>query len=305
MRWALLLLMAAGCRQVFGLDPPGPMPDADVMVADATRDAQGGSCVERWHAGPQFSAPVPLTELNTASSESSPFLAGSTHLYFVRGADIYVAAASMGTGMFNNPMHVDVLSSMSTEGRAFVIQNQTRAFFSSNRSGSGGATDLFRGFRADANQPWSVDQMFLGNLSLAGDQTNPHLTANLLHIYFGQKGSGIVYAERAGVNDAFEAATEIAELGNGSEDDWPTLTDDESVIVFASRRSGNWELWYATRDMSTPNSSFMPPQLVPAINLPSRRDDAPHLTGDGCTLFFASDRNNGTADDLFVATLLD
>ncbi|HEY5923678.1 MAG TPA: hypothetical protein VIV11_18480 [Kofleriaceae bacterium] len=305
MRWALLLLMATGCRQLFGLDSPDPMRDAagDGQGIDGPRDAQGGTCVDRWKAGPQFAAPLPLTSLNsTQTNERMPFLANDNELYLVRDNDLYVATASP-MGGFSDPMRVDSLSSMASEDRVFVNKEGTRAFLSSNRGGGTGGVDLWRGHRAGPIDTWGVDQMYLENLNRAGDQTNPHLSDALLQIYYGYRGTGLMVAERASVSQSFGNGAPISELNHASgEDDAPSLTGDATVIVFESRRTGNWELWYSTRDGI--GNVFSPPLLIPGLNVSTRSDNGPHITRDGCTLYFASDRNGGSFD-LFMATLLD
>ncbi|HEY5950547.1 MAG TPA: hypothetical protein VIV40_33880 [Kofleriaceae bacterium] len=304
MRRALLLVMAAGCRQLFGLDPPIARGDADVDVniPDGPRDAQGGSCIERWIMGPQLAAPISMS-LNSATQDRLPFVtADGMQLYYVHDNDIYRSSAF--GGVFPMGTREDQLSSGNGEGRVTVAANGTRAFFSSNRAGgTGGGADLWRASRADVVSPWALDQLYLDNLNKPGDQSNPYLTDDLLHIYYAQKGVGIMYAQRAAAVDLFGTPTLLAGV-NGllGEDDMPTLTADERVIVFASTRTGNSELWYATRDVGAPG--FTAPKLVPGVNNPNRDDEGPYLTPDGCTLYFGSDRNGGQLD-IYVATLLD
>jgi hypothetical protein len=302
MRWAVLVL-AAGCRQIFGLDP-AQVVDASVDTVDARfDDAQGGTCVDRWLSGPRFGAPVAPPTVNTSTQDHLPFMvADGTRLYYAHDNDIFSASVdNMGT--LSNPMREELLSSGSNDGRVFVNMNQTRAFFSSNRpNGTGGAADLWRGFRSDATQPWSVDQMYLDNLNLNSDQTNPHLEGSLLHIYFASKDTGIMYADRTDITQPFGPATMLAPISvSGAQDDSPTLANGELVIVFASKRATQWDLYYATR--SDPAASFGTPQPVPTLNLTNRNDDSPHITPDGCKLYFASDRNG--SPDIYVATLLD
>jgi hypothetical protein len=298
----VLLLMAAGCRQVFGLEAPERI-DAAVSpdgMTDAS-DSNGVACVERWIGGPVLSAPAPLIA-TTPASEELPFVtADGSQLYYVRDNDIY-ASSSMG-GTFGVGQRVEVLSSGNADGKVFVAPNETRAWFSSNRNGAmSGGSELWRATRLDVASAWTADQADLQNVSAPGDQTNPHLSPDLLRIYYAQRGTGIVVAERPVDGVVFGAPTRLATLAAPFivDDDTPTLSADERVIVFASRRSGNWELWYAVRGVT---GAFDSPMLVPTVNDGMRTDDGPHLSLDGCTLYFTSDRNGSR--DIFVATLLE
>src|SRR5262245_49699133 len=106
MRWALLLVMAAGCRQIFGLDSPTTTDARGVDgVVDGPRDAQGGTCVDRWRLGPQFAQITPLGGVNTATSDTAPFVtADDLTLYFVHDGDFWsssrlVPQATFGAGV--------------------------------------------------------------------------------------------------------------------------------------------------------------------------------------------------------------
>ena len=81
----------------------------------------------------------------------------------------------------------------------------------------------------------------------------------------------------------------------------PTLSPDELVILFSSNRSGGGDIYYATR--AAPTDAFGTVDKVPTINTPDQDGD-PHLSADGCHIYFASNTNSGVIADynLFVAT---
>jgi hypothetical protein len=298
----LILLMAAGCRQVLGLESPDLIdarPPAD--AAPDVADAQTVSCVEQWIAGPVLGDPVPLLGTATAA-EQLPFVtADGSQLYYVHDNDIYVSS-SMGA-TFGSGTRVEELSSGNGDGKVFVAPSETRAWFSSNRNGGmSGGSELWRATRQDVSSAWAIDQADLQNVSAAGDQTSPHLSTDLLRIYYAQRGSGIMVAERPVDSVVFGPPTRLTTLSSPFilDDDTPTLTGDERVIVLASRRSGNWELWYAVRGVT---GAFEAPKLVPTVNNGMRVDDGPHLSLDGCTLYFTSDRDGSR--DIFVSKLVE
>jgi Tol biopolymer transport system component len=142
--------------------------------------------------------------------------------------------------------------------------------------------------------------LFLANVNTTNELSNPFLSPDLLHMYNGSKGDGITHAERVSVNDAFGAGARVASLaGPVGDDDAPAISADGRLIVFESRRSGNDELFYATRPDAT--AMFTTPVLVPSVNTPNRADTSPALSADACRLYFSSDR--GGTQDLYVATV--
>jgi hypothetical protein len=84
----------------------------------------------------------------------------------------------------------------------------------------------------------------------------------------------------------------------------PSPTPDEQVLLFASNRpvlpSGPAapNVWYATRPGST--GTFDAPLPVPDINTDMPEGD-PHLSTDGCRIYFARDVGT-TSFDIYVAT---
>lgn len=303
MRRAVVLVLATGCSQIFGLDHP---VNRDAGVPDdVVRDAPdaGVSCVERWLAGPELETPTPLAGVNTSTQERLPFVTDDgMELYYIHDGDVYVATLSGGA--FGAGTRVDSLSSGTSEGRAWVASSGQLAFFSSNRNGGGpgGGAHLWRATRPDTSSAWTADQMYLGTVNATNELSNPFLSPDLLHMYYGSKGDGISLAERASVDDAFGAGATITSLsGPVGDDDAPTISADGRLIVFESRRTGNDELFYATRADAT--AMFSTPALVPTVNAPNRADTSPALSADACRLYFSSDR--GGTQDLYVAKLAD
>jgi hypothetical protein len=312
--WSVGLLALSGCSQIFGLSSP-VLDDAShadsADMTDASRDAQPdapvvvGTCVSRWIAGPALSAPA-SPGVNTTSDEEWPFVtADGLDLYYAKDSEVYLAKRATATGSFGNPGKVGALSSGSPEGKTWVSPNKLRAFFASARAASVGGFDIFRGSRALANNNFNVDQMYLGTVNTTANDFDPHLTDDLLHLYYTTVINAtpvIVMSTRATVDDNFGTPVPVAGIaaGNGV-DNGPTLTADELVIVFASSRLallGATNLWYATRTSKA--VPFGTPKLVPNVNS-NAFDDTPHLTADGCTLYFSS--TGSGSYDLYMSTL--
>ena len=96
-------------------------------------------------------------------------------------------------------------------------------------------------------------------------------------------------------------------LNSGFGDFQPALSHDELVIVFTSNRPIDAELgpslWYATRQQVT--DDFGMPRAIPSVNS-HYNDSDPMLSDDGCTLYFASDRDDPTTgnSNLFRAEVM-
>lgn len=88
-----------------------------------------------------------------------------------------------------------------------------------------------------------------------------------------------------------------ARRGGGREHgaEWdPSLSEDGRVIVFTSNRlSPLRDIFVATRPSTT--VAFGGPEAVTILNSPDSDFD-PHVTTDGCAIYFASDRGRSAGD---------
>jgi hypothetical protein len=84
-----------------------------------------------------------------------------------------------------------------------------------------------------------------------------------------------------------------------------TVSANDLMLVFASTREGglgDWDLWIATR--SDAEASFDKPVNLGAEVNSAGFEGRPHLTSDGSTLLFMSDRLGGEgAIDLWQVTI--
>lgn len=281
-----------------GDDGGGGMADATPF--DAPPEA---ACLAKWRAGPAFTNPTMITEIATTGNEGDPFLtADEKTIYFVRSSDIYKATRTTATGTFQNVAKASDLSSGQGDSKVSITNDGLTAFLNSARTGgAGGATDVWRATRTSTSQPFTTpDQLYLINVNSTVDQWDPHISANGLRLYYAPTAvpdQHIVVASRAALTDNFGGPVVLTELDSGMHDNDPTLTLDERLIVFASNRNGDRNLWYALRD--DPTQPFGAPIIVPQINTDT--DDGPHISNDGCRLYFTSDRDTDT--DIWVTEL--
>jgi WD40-like Beta Propeller Repeat len=102
----------------------------------------------------------------------------------------------------------------------------------------------------------------------------------------------------------FNAPELVAEVGAaGADDDKPTLTADQLELYFLSTRDGGpggGDVWRSTR--SSAGALWDSPSLVAEVSSESH-EKSPAVSGDGLTLWLASDRAGGQGGlDVWVST---
>jgi Tol biopolymer transport system component len=103
------------------------------------------------------------------------------------------------------------------------------------------------------------------------------------------------------VGGAFAPAQPLVEANSGSEDNGAFLTADRLELFFFSGRpggAGGRDIWVLRR--AAPTAPWDAPRVVTELNS-SNDDYMPSLTGDGLTIFFASNRI-GRSDDIWTAS---
>lgn len=266
--------------------------DAQLVDASTIDTPPAVTCLAKWKAGPTFSNPVRLGVATTAF-EDDPFLtADEKTMYFERNGDVYKTTRTSLSNDFTNDAKATDLSSAQADSKVTITNDGLTAFFDTARTGgAGGATDLWRATRSSTSNPFGApDQMYLGAVNTADDQWDPHVSANGLRLYLSPRSGTvqhIVMASRISATDSFGAPVALPELDSAAAEGDPTLTFDERVIVFSSDRSGGVDMYYAVRD--EPTLPFGAPILVPTLNIGV--ENGPHVSNDGCRLYFTSDRD--------------
>lgn len=99
--------------------------------------------------------------------------------------------------------------------------------------------------------------------------------------------------------ESWSTPVEINELSSAQGEDDPSVTDDQLQIFFGSVRPGGMgqeDTWVATRMSSS--MPWEPPNPVTELNT-SVSETTARVTGDGKTIFFASNRLSSTLDVWF------
>ena len=321
---ALVLVLGAGCRfapaRLTG-DAPGARDggaDAiDAAASDGPADANAG-CLAAWHDGTvQLGAVTLLSVSDSTAVDRDAFLTSDElTLYFSSdraggqgSVDPWVAARASLADPFSTPIDQTALASPQGDSKLSMTGDGLYAVFSSSRGGTTGGADLWQATRTSTAMPFGmVKQGDVKMLDTTEPEYDPWISADGKTLYYAPSPIGlpqsIAVATRTSTTMPFASSSPVDELYSGTGDGDPTLSPDQLIIVFSSNRpppstspaAGN--LWYAVR--AQPDAAFGAPALVPGANSDGNDGD-PHLSADGCRLYFSSDRA-GTYD-LYVATV--
>ncbi len=120
------------------------------------------------------------------------------------------------------------------------------------RQRAGASLDLFLASRTTVTGPWSVP-MRLDELSLtAGDDVMPFHTLPSRAVYFdsnrsGGAGARDLYVARPEPGGALGAPSRLAELATAASEQDPWVSPDERLMVFASARGGDLDIFMSVR----------------------------------------------------------
>ena len=256
------------------LGPFGPaalVVDLDTTGIEATHTLTGDTLEifftrggDLWTAsraapGQPWSAPAPVTAVNSASSETTAEVAddGLT-LWFASdrpgGAgmtDIYVSLRAARGAPWGVPVRVVELCSANADWSATPGAGGLTMVVVSDRPGMG-SNDLYWTARPSAGTPWAPPAP-LDAVNTPSADGDPWLDATGTVLYFssdrpgGLGGRDLWRAVRPDVASPFGAPAPVAELNTVAADRNPWLSPDQRTIWFSSDRSGAWKLYVATR----------------------------------------------------------
>jgi Tol biopolymer transport system component len=248
-----------------------------------------------------WTAPVPVSEINTMSSEGAPFLSydGLT-LYYSRqlGSNhIFSATRSVPYGPFTSEQVLDNLSLPANY--SWVSPDNLRLYYySSYRS-----RYIKMSERASVNDPWQAGTDVV-ELNALGGVANPSLSPDELTIVFtgtsvpgGLGGYDIWMGTR---NDRYSPFGNFRNLSEINSTDWdfhPRLSYDGLTLYFASRRNAGGDLYEATRPSL--DSPFGSPERISDFDSLRGVFEYPSISADGNALYFA--RLYDASYDIYVS----
>jgi hypothetical protein len=209
------------------------------------------------------------------------------------------------TKQFGTPSLVPNINSSAREQGAVLVDDLT-IYFSSDRPGGAGGSDLYQAIRSSPTSPFA-SPVSLGAINGPGSESGPTLTGDGLTMYYiltpgGQTTSDIHVTTRANKNAAFPAGTAVAQINSPVEDVDPFITADGAALYFDSARSGTVSFLDLFVSVRRGDGSFDAPQLLTSLNT-TTTDGHPVLSRDGLRIYWSSTRT-GTqgGTDIWSAT---
>lgn len=282
-------------------------PPRETDGRGAAADGPARPC--SWDEPFDFDPPVALTTINSPDDEGEPFVtADGLTIYFSAldgpSTDAFSATRRARTEAFGNRTK-QALSGAEDETHFALSHDGLTAYFSTFWPGGKGDADIWTATRPTPEQPFKREDFRpLSGVNGSGSEFDPFITHDNLRLYFSSwrgKSRDILYVERTSAAAAFGPEQTLEGISTPDVDeDNPTLTADERVIVFGAKGADDpHDLYYAVRAQR--DATFSARRKVPSVNTTGFESQV-HVTPDGCELYFASDRPGGKGGhDLYHA----
>ncbi|CAN5909342.1 hypothetical protein BH11MYX3_BH11MYX3_14130 [soil metagenome] len=292
----LYVLVLAGCGRL-GFDTVSGAGDAG--DAPEALDAPFDPSVP-------FGTPTIISELSSSSADDDPTLtADMLEIVFDSGrpgsspgGDLYTSRRATLQSPWSAPTIVVELSSAFDEDTPVISRDGLTITFASDRTGSVG-TDLWHASRPDRDSPWSTPVRIS---ELASSSNDEHLStdaAQVIGMFASNRGGtyALYSVTRASAAVAWSGTTLRTELDSTADEQDPALDPTGTVVVFATTRSGNQDLWIATRPSGL--APFGAPKRIDEVSTASDESD-PWISADLRTLVFT--RGTSDARDIYIST---
>lgn len=274
------MLLICGCNSLIGVH------DFDAALAPGDGDrvdvAPAAGCVPRWLDGTvHFGAPALLDLGNAARNDRDPSVTADGKILYYSSQRQDYDIFQWPTDGSTAPQRAIEFDSASDETKVTVRNDGLQVVI--GRSGAAVDADLFTASRGSPTDSWSAFTR-MDDVDTTFNEYDPQLVGIGQVLYFSRgdsNGQHIYKVSRAGISGAFGTATQ-AVPGNAAD---PWATADEQLIVYSRiGNNGMGDLYYQTAAGEA---------LVPDLNTTFAEGD-PSLTGDACTIYFASNRGGST-----------
>jgi hypothetical protein len=212
----------------------------------------------RASAADPWSPPALVDGVNTVSDETTPAIsADGLTLYFGSNRpggsgsyDIWMTTRPARTSSWSTPVPVAELNTTASDNSPSPSTSQLTIVFNSDRA-TAGDTDVYIATRASTSEPWG-NIASIAQINTTGNEADATIASQDRAIVFhsdrpGTGSNDLYIATRSQASVPFGAPVELAELNTAAGETDPWISDDLRYIVFASDRSGVWELYEASR----------------------------------------------------------
>lgn len=213
--------------------------------------------------------------------------------------------------IFGTPINLGpTVNTSSNDAGPSISTSGLSLYFTSDRPGGFGESDLYVSTRAKKNDPWGAPSNLGAVVNSSSTEGTPSISADGLKLYFmsNRQGSSedrdIWVTRRTAKNEDWSTPVNLGPTVNTSfKDCCPNISTDGLSLFFFSDRpgSGGWDIWVTTRTTEK-DKWAIPTNLGPIVNS-SALENAPSISKNGLWLFFSSDRPGGSnGQDLWLTT---
>jgi hypothetical protein len=296
--------MAKGDRAV---KARGAAPPARTLVALMALLA-GAGCGSRGEllgtiappAPPRFDPPALVLALSdTASIDEDPTFTGDLlELYFMStragGKDIWTSRRASATDPWGAPAPVPELSSPGNDWAPCVTLDGLGIWFATDRNTPNG--HIWHATRANRADPWGAPAPVP---ELVGDDADfaPAVDATETIMFFSSNrtssaGYDIYASTRASAADAWSAPSPVPGINSAFDEYDPFVAQGGLVVFFTSMRSGQGDIFWATRPST--REPFTAP--VPLADIDSAVYDSDSTLSPDLTYMMFSSTRSGNAE---------
>jgi hypothetical protein len=245
--------------------------------------------------------------MSTSADELGPWVsADGLSLYFTSdrpgghgGDDIWVATRATKTDKWSNPMNFSTIVNGSfDESCARISTDRLSLYFSSNRTGGYGGSDIWVTTRETEYDDWGIPVNLGPKVNSSAHEITPSLSSDGLELYFsgfvspfrpgGQGNADLWVTTRPTKNDPWDNPVNLGPVVNSSSQDTrPYLSADGLLLFFDSQRPGGYGYGdlYMTRRATLSDPWGPPVNLGPTVNR-SGFEELASISVDGSVLFF-------------------
>ncbi|MFC1793417.1 LamG-like jellyroll fold domain-containing protein [Planctomycetota bacterium] len=262
-----------------------------------------------------FGTPTNLgSTVNRYSNEQSPSIsADGLSIFFTSqrsggsgSDDIWVTTRETINDPWSTPVNLgSTVNSSVDDDHPSISADGLSLYFSSDRSGGLGNTDIWITTRATTNDPWTEPVNLGSTVNSKYAEWCPNISNDGLSLYFSDfitsyrpGGYGIMdiyVTTRSTVSDLWSTPVNLGPTANSSGNDLsPDISADGLTLFLECTRSvglGRSDLYMSTRSTTdaTWNATM---NLGPAVNSDTI-EGGPSISADGSTLYFSSERPGG------------
>jgi hypothetical protein len=283
-------LACAACDQVYGLES---VPPGDALEAPDARALK------------PFDAPVPISELNSASNDEDPTLTpDQLELIFVSSRagtlgldDLWSSTRPDLSSPWGAPTNIAVLNSASSELHPHITPDGKVLYFSSTRPGGMGLGDIYVSQRSTRTSPWSMPVLVFEIASTADDSGAAPDTSGLTLLLSSGRDSGtnsdLYLVTRPTTSDIWSSPAVITSLKTDV-DDVDGVFANGGLALYFTRGGGAVRDLYVARRASTTDVFGAPSPIVELNTAASELD--PWVSEDEQVMIFNSSRMGGMED---------